>query len=278
MYRNNQNFLCVVYGATGTGKSYSCLKLCEMIDPKFKVDNVVFDAEQFIALVKSGKLKKGSAILFEELGVAANARNWYKQENMILSFITQVFRTKNFVVFYTVPRLEFVDMQIAKLVHAHIEALKVDRSRKKNIVKVYDPVQYDSKKNKWFRHYPVFRKNNKTYKINKYVLAKVWNKTAKEYEKKRDVYLTKITQDASNYFEKQKDKIEKKHYNQKEIVDITDEIIRDREDYMDDSLNRFYQSKVMARFKCGSPNAKRIKSAVSKRLTDMGYVVNWRIS
>ena len=274
MYRNNQNFLCVVYGPTGSGKSYSCLKLCELLDPHFNVDNVVFDAKQFIQLVNSGKLKAGSAILFEELGVAANSRNWYKEENMILSFITQVFRTKNYIVFYTVPRLEFVDMQIAKLVHAHIEALKVDRKQKRNVVKIFDPVHYDSKKNKWYRNFPSFVRDGKSYKANRYVLKKVNKQIAKKYEVKRDVYLNKITQDAQTYFEKEKEQIDKKHFTASEMKEIVDEIVRNKLDYMDDK--RFNSAAVMENFKVGGANARRIKQAVRKRLSDIGFVINWR--
>lgn len=246
-----------------------------MLDPGFNVDHVVFDSEQFIKLINSGKLKPGSAILFEELGVAANVRSWYKDENIWLSYITQVFRTLNLTVFYTVPRLEFVDMQIAKLTHAHIEALRVDLKNKKTIVKVYDPVQYYPRQNRWYKHYVTFKRDGKTYKISKYRVGKVNIKTARKYEKKRDAYLSDLNKRAQKFFGQAKLlQSERKRLTAERINEVVDDIVRNKEEYMDD--NRFYSHKVMEKFNLGGANARRIKSATVERLRKLGYAITWR--
>lgn len=267
--------MCIAYGPTGSGKSYTCLSLGQQLDPNFSADNVVFDSEQFVKLIQSGKLKKGSVVVFEELGVAANARNWGKDDNIWLSYITQVFRTMNLIVLYTVPRLEFVDMQIAKLTHGHIEALKVDFARKKTIVKVYDPVQYYPKQNKWYKHYVSYRKEGKSYKINRYYVRRVAKEIAKTYELKRDAYLTDLGARAVKFFGQAKTLAsERTRLSQERIKEITDTIIRNKEGYMDDK--RFYLNKVMSAFDMGGANARRIKGAVADRLKKMGYAILWR--
>ena len=57
--KTNQNFLGVICGQTGSGKSYSALTICKEIDPSFDIDRVTFTPEQFMELLNSGKLKKG---------------------------------------------------------------------------------------------------------------------------------------------------------------------------------------------------------------------------
>ena len=68
--RNNKNFLGFLSGPTGSGKSYCCLRIAEEVDPDFTLERVVFNGIDLMNLVNSGKLKKGSVIIFEEAGVA----------------------------------------------------------------------------------------------------------------------------------------------------------------------------------------------------------------
>ena len=42
VYNKNKNFLCVVCGSTGSGKSYSSLRLAEALDPNFDVSRIAF--------------------------------------------------------------------------------------------------------------------------------------------------------------------------------------------------------------------------------------------
>jgi hypothetical protein len=246
-----------------------------MLDPNFTIDNVVFDSQQFIELINSGKVKMGSAVMFEELGVAANSRNWWKEENIWLSFITQVFRTMNLIVFYTVPKLEYVDGQIAKLAHAHIEAVRVDLTHKQNVVKVYDPVSFQSRTNKWYKRLVGFARRGKGYKISQYRIYKASNLICKQYEEKREKYLSALRQQANKYLGESKTLTKQKEFlDPKDISDLADKVVNNRERFMDD--RRFYLERLMDDYQLGMPNARRVKSKVMEKLTALGFLITWR--
>jgi len=129
LHRDNRNFLTAITGPTGSGKSYSGLRLCERIDPDFDVDRVVFSAKELLFLVKREELPTGSAILFEEAGVEANNRKWQSTANQALNFLFQTFRSMNYMVVLTLPSLGGLDKQIRQLLHCFMPTQGIDRKR-----------------------------------------------------------------------------------------------------------------------------------------------------
>jgi hypothetical protein len=132
MHRENKNVLIVAVGQTGSGKSWSALKLGEELDKNFSIENVVFTPSDFIKLIsetEGKKLKKGAVIVWDEVGVGLGSRDWYSLKNKIISYITQTFRYKNFCVIYTVPAMNFVDFQIRQLFHASLTMTKINRTK-----------------------------------------------------------------------------------------------------------------------------------------------------
>lgn len=276
VYRRNQNLLVLVYGETGSGKTYTCLKLARMIDPHFTLKQVVFDIDQFFKLLNSNTLHQGSVVIFEELGVAANARKWFSDENQWMSFVNQVFRTRNLIVFYTVPKLDMVDSQLAKLTHAHIEADHIDFRSKRNCFKIFDPVEYDEKGRKWFRHQVAYRRMGRTFKTKLWTVKRVNLMVAREYEKIRKGYETQLTKSAGQAIDDatQRAAERKRTLSPKELESSVDDVINNRKDYMDDG--RFYTDRVMSKFTVGLPNARRIKEKVRERLVALGFLVQWK--
>jgi len=57
LYEYNKNWLAIICGETGSGKSYSALKIAETVDPTFSPERIVFSSEQFVRLLGK-KLKK----------------------------------------------------------------------------------------------------------------------------------------------------------------------------------------------------------------------------
>ena len=60
--KRNKNFLACITGPTGSGKTYSALRLAERLDSEFDASRIVFTPQEFIDLLNSGTLKKGSVI------------------------------------------------------------------------------------------------------------------------------------------------------------------------------------------------------------------------
>ena len=72
--KKNKNFLGVITGPTGSGKSYAGLTICKEVDPEFDETRVIFKAKDLMSLINSGELKAGSTILWDEAGVDLSNR------------------------------------------------------------------------------------------------------------------------------------------------------------------------------------------------------------
>lgn len=104
----------LVIGETGIGKSWWALRLCEVLDQKFRDDPVLavetqicFRATDFLGAVKT--LPHASAILYDEPGQSFFAREHLSAVNRILSKTILGYRFKRFMAFFTVPALSHID-------------------------------------------------------------------------------------------------------------------------------------------------------------------------
>lgn len=134
--RLNKNNLCICTGPTGSGKSYSNLRLCQDADDTFDIKKVSFGPEQFMAIINSGELKgKGAAMVYDEAGVSFNARNWHSISNKMLNYFLQTCRSNNQILFFNAPDISFLDAGARKLFHIHLETAGIDHTRKEVILK-----------------------------------------------------------------------------------------------------------------------------------------------
>jgi hypothetical protein len=122
----NKNFLAAIVGDTGSGKSYAALFLAEKTDSTFNLNNVVLNGKEFIYLIDSGRLHKGSAVVVDEAGVSLQTRDSMTNKNKRLSAILQTFRNRNYICFFTLPDLSFMDKQARKLLHMIFETKKIN--------------------------------------------------------------------------------------------------------------------------------------------------------
>ena len=122
---NNQNFVAVFIGKTGSGKSWSSLALAEMLDSSFNIKQVCADVGTFYKL--TDELPKGSVIDFDELGASMGSRDWYSVQNKMMSQMMQTQRSQNLITFFTVPSLSMIDSHARVLAHCIIETVKINR-------------------------------------------------------------------------------------------------------------------------------------------------------
>ena len=198
----NRNFLGFISGATGTGKSYSTLFICEQADPSFNIDQVVFDGLQLMRLINSGKLHKGSAIAFDEAGIGLSNRTWQSVTNRMLNFLIQTFRHQNFILILNSPYIDFIDAGTRKLFHAQFETIKIDYDKK--IVKLKPfTIQYNSNNKKFYRKYLKYRGERGVARIKRFNAALPSSSLLEAYELKKKDFLQGLNKDIQSELERE---------------------------------------------------------------------------
>lgn len=201
---NNKNFLGLISGPTGSGKSWSALSIAEQIDKDFTIDRVIFKGKDLMALINSGTLIKGSVIIWEEVGIELSNRNWQSTINKVLNYLLQTVRHKNYILLFTTPYADFVDASTRKLFHAEFKTLTIDKSTNSVIL---DPktLQYNSDMGKTYRKFLRVRVERSVVPLIEWAVPKPSDKIITEYEKKKSDFTSNLNKN----IEKALDKLEK---------------------------------------------------------------------
>jgi hypothetical protein len=199
LLNRNKNLICIFIGPTGSGKSYSSIRLGEVVSERtnspFNIDNVIFSTKELIELIENNRLKKGSAVVYEEVGVEADARNFYKEENKQLSYILETFRTMNICLIMNVPNKSMADKKIRLLSHVNVEMKHINHHDKTAWGEVRFN-QYNALKDKIYQKHQVVRDEEGVVRIIK-TKFKLANKQLLElYEKKRSAFLNQVIEKA----------------------------------------------------------------------------------
>lgn len=129
----NKNFICAVTGSTGSGKSYSALRLGELLDPNFDARNIVFSGTQLMALV-NGKVKplgRGSVIMFDEIQISLGAMDYQSLQAKLLNYLLSTFRHQGFILIVTTPFFSYINAAARKLFHCRMETLSINPQSKR---------------------------------------------------------------------------------------------------------------------------------------------------
>ncbi len=243
--KNNKNFLCAITGATGIGKSYSGLAICEIYSEMF---NIPFDVnihcitslKELLELITSKDLNKkirvGSCLLFDEVQEEGNVRNWHSQTNKALNSLVSTFRNQRLTIFFTLPNLNFLDKQARQLFHCEIHATGYDKVKKISHLKPRF-LEYSPKYDKFYYKRLIIKYKAKGKSVLNSTLLNIWNipiaseKTIQAYELKKK----KFSEDLNRRLLKQITDREKAE-ERKSKVDEMQDIKRLYEKYGEDYL------------------------------------------
>jgi len=230
--------------------------LAELIDPNFNIDRCTFTPTEFLELINNGGLKTGSCIILDEAGVGIPARQWFDICNKSVGYVLQTFRRENIALIMTTPSLSFIDVQARLLSHCYIESYKVNRRKKRVIVKIKES-QLNPQMGKVYRKY--YRKGRQ--RVRKTSIAKPSKELVKAYEHKKKVFSKRLYKDAMADAQK----IEVKRLTDK---DIADSILKNPEPYIKERAGRKYinRSKIEIDYSIGGARATRVKQMVEKKL------------
>ncbi|WP_321418177.1 hypothetical protein [uncultured Methanomethylovorans sp.] len=121
----NKSYSMVYVGEPGSGKSLAAIEFARTVDPSFENDpRVVYNTKDFIGILQ--KMKKGQAIVYDEIGLGAAARTFMSQANLMMSAVSQILRFKNILVIFTTPSISFFDKNVRMLLNAIVRMESID--------------------------------------------------------------------------------------------------------------------------------------------------------
>lgn len=195
----NRNWLAIITGETGSGKSWTAAKMGEdlsaMTNRPFSSKNIVFEADALLEFIQNSKPR--SVIVLDEAGVELAAREFMSQRNRSMGKVFQVFRYKQLALIWTLPDLSMIDIQIRKLIHSFIETQPIDYVREKTRVKWFN-IFIDRWTGEITRQFPRVRINGVTYVARGFSFRKPNMDIIKPYEINKEVFFTKLLKDARN--------------------------------------------------------------------------------
>ncbi len=190
---NNQNFLALLLGGTGSGKSWSALRLGEALDENFSIDNVCFTLEDFLTRLNDG-LKKRSCLVLDEASGIAPRRSWYTKSSRVFNFVLDSFRFLNISVLFTAPTITRLDSQSVTLLHGIFETVTIDRISEEVYCK-FKRVQHNAVIGRSYFKYVRARTNGRLRTISSLAISKPSEALIQSYEKKKSQYLKQLYKD-----------------------------------------------------------------------------------
>lgn len=188
LWKQNKNWLSIITGQTGSGKSWSALSLAEKIDPDFDTSKVVLRPEKFMEKVAEREWGQGDVVVFDEAGAGMSAKAHMTKKNRIIDQVLQTFRRQNIAVIFTVPSKSNVDKSVRRLLHTYIETKTIDYINERNHLKWLE-MDYNQKTDKIYYKYPKRRTDSGALKKIKTVkMGKPSESLIKAYEEKRSKY------------------------------------------------------------------------------------------
>lgn len=109
--KRDRDYVFVIDGEEGSGKSVLAFQLAKELDPKFDIDNVCFNADQFISRLK--KAPRFSCIILDEAFSSANSRASLTEVNRSLIGVATEMRQRNLFVIIVIPSFFDLDKYFA---------------------------------------------------------------------------------------------------------------------------------------------------------------------
>lgn len=170
LLKTDGHIIMVISGATGSGKSYAGLRLCEQVDPYFNAERISFDVKHYADNMRK-EYPRGSAFMLEEGQHLAHNLNFYSSSNKGLFYLLSTLRHRNYLTIITLPNLPTFDKQSKRLIHIDVRMTGVIRHREgKAQAKLYFPKQSEFKDKIYLNKLRVSGKDGRRE------IAKVWFK------------------------------------------------------------------------------------------------------
>lgn len=172
---HRQNVIVIIVGRQRSGKSYAGLKMCETYDPKFDKNAMCFSMKDFMEFVRTQRRRW---ILFDEVGVEFDNILWWSTPVRIMKYLVETYASRQLNLVMTLPNLVGMSTAIKDLSYF--------------IIRMYQP-RYGLLIGIWTDH--ISKMGYKWLQHLEFGLPS--QDIIKEYEKKKDSFLTKKSIDWS---------------------------------------------------------------------------------
>ena len=268
LIHRNKNWLAIVCGETGSGKSYSALSLADSICPRGITvkRNVVLDPISFMNKIAAKKdLRKGDILIFDEAGVGLASRDWYSIQNKLLGSVLQTFRHLNIGVIFTTPNLSFIDIQARKLFHNYFETINIDYEQEICYHNLFD-IQHNSRYDKTYYKHPKFVRERKTVSLGYIGIPKPRASLIREYEKAKTEFTEKLNATVLKELTEPKKQPQNKLTDFNEEERIISDIQKNYEKFLRKDKKALDAGLIGLNYKIAYNKAYRIKHFVEKTL------------
>jgi len=235
--RKNKHFMGVLVGREGWGKSWTGIKLGEVVDPTFEASRVVFEPVEYIKKLKKWKESgdtAGKVIVIDEAGVGVGVRSWHDKDQIMLNQILQIVRSENMGVIFTLPRMRELDSQTRGRLHTYMEMTEM---RPDEWVKVkwldLDPTR--DERDKIYKEYPEITRNGYPQEIKRLTVSPPSQEIVEVYEARKDEFQTE-------QYDKALDEMEDDAEDEKTVKEIAMEIA---DGHVSDYVSRHNQNNTV---------------------------------
>lgn len=192
-FNANKNILLAVIGATGSGKSYSCIRMCELwykhkFNEMYPLDNICFSIKDIMQRIMSGKLRRGEILILEESGVIMGNLDFQNKYNKFFGYVLQSFRSKNIGIIFNLPNFSMLSKQARTLLHGVFETMTIDKQKNKVIIKPFY-LQTNAFYGKAFTKYLHQKVAHTTVKVRRLNIGMPSPEILKPYEEKKDKFV-----------------------------------------------------------------------------------------
>jgi hypothetical protein len=106
---------------SGTGKSYTALRLGELVDKEFNIDKVVYYPSEFLTVMDKIEEdgKPGQVVVVDEGEVTAPASLWYSFTNKAIAYNLATFRYLRCMAIFVSPAFSWLDKRV-RILTSHL--------------------------------------------------------------------------------------------------------------------------------------------------------------
>lgn len=257
---------------TGSGKSYTALRIGELIDKDFSIDKVVYKPIEFLQVIdrvkESGKTCQ--VVVVDEGQITAPAYLYHSFTNKAIFYVLTTFRYLNSMAIFVTPTFSWLDKRVRFLVSHWGQCYKILQEGRLRVFCNLRKVKTDLFGEKiYLQKIRMYDKNlNRVVAFKHFIVNKPSESLIEEYEKKAVAFKDALRQEMIGLlkkFEKMEEDV-KAEANKKSIDDIINELMSNRE-----VLNQVMTARgtidldlLREKYNLKMSEAKKVKIAIKK--------------